>query len=428
MNLDARFRDRAPGAAELFRFLGGLVALGPRLMGTPGERAARDRLAEDLRDAGLATREHAFTVDLYRRGTTEAVLETLDGPRPLEALAVECSPPTGGEETLELVSVGKGRVADVEAVLDALEGRAAFSLEPSSGGFLRAARAGCRCWFEACSPKHDAIRMAFMPPGRAGVSTPKVKLKASSAAAVQQAFAGRRPPAVRVRVEGETGHARSGNLEAVLPGRTALAPILVGAHLDTFSLSPGAIDNGTGLAAACLLARTFAALGPLRRELRFLLFTGEEDDRRGSKEYVRSQMPPRPGLYFNFDVPLGGPLLLHVMAGEQDDLGFWERLGASLGDPFRFQRNMRRSSDHYSFYRAGVPCLMMRATPETEQEDPAHIIHTVLDTLDRVDLPALARSVNLSGRILLALAESETLPFAPFEPLPDLPELYPDPG
>lgn len=66
------------------------------------------------------------------------------------------------------------------------------------------------------------------------------------------------------------------NIEVVLPGETDPDDaIVVGAHYDTVSGSPGANDNGTGVAALLELAGRFARR-PLRRTLRFVAFVNEE--------------------------------------------------------------------------------------------------------------------------------------------------------
>lgn len=66
------------------------------------------------------------------------------------------------------------------------------------------------------------------------------------------------------------------NLEASRTGRTWPDQILlIGAHYDTVRGSPGANDNGSGIAALIEMARWFAELGP-GRTVRFVAFTNEE--------------------------------------------------------------------------------------------------------------------------------------------------------
>ena len=82
--------------------------------------------------------------------------------------------------------------------------------------------------------------------------------------------AGLHPRRDSYEVRGQPCH----NLEAEIPG--ALPEIiLIGAHYDSVSGSPGANDNGTGVAAMLALARRFAA-GQPKHTLRFVAFVNEE--------------------------------------------------------------------------------------------------------------------------------------------------------
>jgi len=69
---------------------------------------------------------------------------------------------------------------------------------------------------------------------------------------------------------GQTCH----NIEAEIPGAHPEI-ILVGAHYDSVFGSPGANDNGTGVAATLALARKFASAKP-KHTLRFVAFVNEE--------------------------------------------------------------------------------------------------------------------------------------------------------
>jgi len=82
--------------------------------------------------------------------------------------------------------------------------------------------------------------------------------------------AGLHPRRDSYEVRGQPCH----NLEAGISG--ALPEIiLIGAHYDSVSGSPGANDNGTGVAAMLALARRFAA-GQPKHTLRFVAFVNEE--------------------------------------------------------------------------------------------------------------------------------------------------------
>lgn len=76
------------------------------------------------------------------------------------------------------------------------------------------------------------------------------------------------------------------NVVAEIPG-TALPHevVVLGAHLDSFPGTVGSSDNAAGCAVILEALRWFRS-NPPERTVRFVWFTGEELDRRGSKEFV----------------------------------------------------------------------------------------------------------------------------------------------
>ena len=66
--------------------------------------------------------------------------------------------------------------------------------------------------------------------------------------------------------------------------------VVVGAHLDSWDLATGTMDNGTGSCVVLETARTLAKLAKAgqrpKRTIRFALFTGEEQGLYGSKQYA----------------------------------------------------------------------------------------------------------------------------------------------
>lgn len=78
------------------------------------------------------------------------------------------------------------------------------------------------------------------------------------------------------RMEYEVGDLTVANLEVEISGSGAKDEIVVvGAHYDTVLDSPGANDNGSGVAAVLELARRFSGSSP-QRMLRFVFFVNEE--------------------------------------------------------------------------------------------------------------------------------------------------------
>ncbi len=94
------------------------------------------------------------------------------------------------------------------------------------------------------------------------------------------------------RQEYQVGERKVRNLIAELPGSSLRDEIIVvGAHYDTVPGSPGANDNGTGVAAMIALAQAFAG-DPQERTIRFIAFVNEEPpyfhtEQMGSFAYAR---------------------------------------------------------------------------------------------------------------------------------------------
>jgi len=77
------------------------------------------------------------------------------------------------------------------------------------------------------------------------------------------------------------------NIEATLPGRGSHGGIIiVCAHYDSVLVSPGADDDGSGVSAVLTIAEIMSR-HTFNSTIRFVLFSGEEQGRFGSREYAR---------------------------------------------------------------------------------------------------------------------------------------------
>src|SRR5271156_1442101 len=87
-----------------------------------------------------------------------------------------------------------------------------------------------------------------------------------------------------------TGPVESENVVAEIRGREKPNEfVLLGAHLDSWELGTGALDNGCNAAMVIDAARVIHASGTIpRRSIRFALFTGEEQGMLGSAAYARA--------------------------------------------------------------------------------------------------------------------------------------------
>src|SRR5690606_4484560 len=95
--------------------------------------------------------------------------------------------------------------------------------------------------------------------------------------AVKEEWTNRRLSA-QILMHNKTGKFGARNVIARIEGsELPHETIVVGGHLDSWDLSPGAVDNGLGSFSVIDMARTFAALGlQPKRSVEFVLFMGEE--------------------------------------------------------------------------------------------------------------------------------------------------------
>ena len=191
------------------------------------------------------------------------------------------------------------------------------------------------------------------------------------------------------------------NVVATPDGFDPAAPhLVVGAHLDTVPQAPGAEDNASGVGVV-LAAAAAAAEGRTRLPVVWVAFGAEEprgptddDHHYGSRAYVAGMAPAERrslrGMVSLDRVGVGGS----VPVGSADDS---DPVQQSLLDAARRARvpaygdRFQRSSDHWSFVRAGLPGARLGSTSYAAYHSPA-------------DRPAVVDRAQLerTGRLLLA--------------------------
>ncbi|MGD9850769.1 MAG: M28 family peptidase [Nitrospirales bacterium] len=212
--------------------------------------------------------------------------------------------------------------------------------------------------------------------------------------------------------------------------------LLIGAHYDSVKGSPGANDNGTGVAAVLALARIFSQVQP-SRTLRFVTFVNEEPPyfqtpEMGSWVYARRSRErgehikvmlsletigyysEQPGSQ-QYPAPLG---LLYPSTG--NFIGFVSNikngdLVRKVVGSFRGQAAFPSEgtamwgglpgigwSDHWAFWEAGFPGIMV--TDTALFRDPFY--HTAKDTPDHIQYKPFTRVVSGLQRVILDLANT----------------------
>lgn len=210
----------------------------------------------------------------------------------------------------------------------------------------------------------------------------------------------------------------SANVIAEIRGRERPEEIvLIGAHLDSWDVGTGAIDDGAGCAIVMETMRLLNKHGLVpRRTIRAVLFTNEENGLSGGRDYAERHRDELDRHVAAIESDSGGatPLGFGVSAGPGGAEAVAEitRHLARIGADGVVPRG--GGADISPMKRYGVPQIGLR-------QDPTHYFdyhHTVADTLDKVDRGDLDRNVAAMALLAYMLAERE-------EPLPRLPVAEP---
>lgn len=212
----------------------------------------------------------------------------------------------------------------------------------------------------------------------------------------------------RGRFEAIPGHPRLRNVTGVIPGRAPA--IVVGAHYDTEATVPGHVganDGAAGTAAVVELARAVRRLprDPDAREIRFVLFDGEEEPK-GSTDFLRDGLRGSRAYVDRHGDEVGELILLDYIA-EREGLRFpreagsdprlWSQLRAAaraVGVGALFPRAVAGQiiDDHYPFTEAGIPAIDVIDFDYPQRD-------SVDDDLDAVS----AASLDATGEAVLEL-------------------------
>ena len=180
--------------------------------------------------------------------------------------------------------------------------------------------------------------------------------------------------------------------------------VIVGAHLDSWELGTGALDNGCNAALVIDALRAIKASEVLpRRTIRFILFSGEEQGLLGSRAYAthhRAELDKAAGVII-YDSGSGKTTGFSV-GGRSELAPFTKQLLAPLAQfgVNDVETNMEWGTDHFDFMLEGVPTFV------AEQQEANYLVnyHAVSDTYDKVDFEQLKKHVAEVALLALELA------------------------
>jgi hypothetical protein len=197
----------------------------------------------------------------------------------------------------------------------------------------------------------------------------------------------------------------SSNVVAEIRGREKPDEVVVlAAHLDSWDVGQGAQDDGSGVAMVMESLATIRRLGLTpRRTLRAILFTGEEEGRRGAKQYAADHRAELGKIVaaFECDAGIGAPLGFVT-----DGVPAWSaeaRAFAGLLNPIGAGAIIPAfpGEDIDELKGGGVPRLGLAV-------DLSHyfdVHHSAADTLDKIDPANLSRGVAALATMAYVVAD-----------------------
>ena len=213
---------------------------------------------------------------------------------------------------------------------------------------------------------------------------------------------------MKIKMKNKTGMTYANNIVAEIIGTEKPDEVvIVGAHLDSWELGQGTIDNGVGSVSLLETARVLSFLDAKpKRTIRFILFMGEEFGLYGSKAYVKehSSMLENIVMMLNMDM-VGDPYSFNSY-GHEEALPFLKKLAADLQgfglSPDKVTNKAGLHSDHQSFTLAGVPAMNLRATLD---ESMWRYYHSAGDTFDKASETYLNNAASVAATTLLRIAD-----------------------
>lgn len=419
--------DAALADGWAYDFLRALSSeVGARLAGTPAMARALDFAEAQLKALSLENvHREMFPMTAWLRGTESA--EIVD-PAPqnlvIAGLGGSVATPNSGltapvalfTHYADLLAALPGSLSGKIAVVTermprTVDGTGYRSLNPMRrAGPSEAAKRGALAYLLR-SLGTESHRLAHAGALDYAPDAPRIPAAALSAPDAEQLerLAARGPVRLKLllrpRIEPK---AHSGNLVAEIKGRERPEEIvLIGAHLDSWDLGTGAVDDGIGLAIVTGAARLIQRL-PVhpKRTLRLVLFGAEEMDFSGAA-YAAAHATDAPHIVLAAESDFGiGPVERAALPPDALKTDFGRALhralrhiGVALDDvPAPYG-----GSDVTPLHKLGVPVALLRQNGLTYFD----VHHTADDTFDKVDPDALRQCVAAWAAFAYLAADSD---------------------
>ncbi|MDX2194041.1 MAG: M28 family peptidase [Gemmatimonadales bacterium] len=398
--------------------------IGGRATGSPANVRSVEWALAKFRAAGVMVRKEAFTMpDLWLERSAAATVRGSGVEFAPRIAAMPWSAKTGSSGvTAPLVDAGRGTEADLARL--GTSARGAFLLvetdelrdidglfkeyNESVGIEARANAAGAAGVVYQGSRPGNQLYRHNVNIGLANTK-PMVVMERDGASRAQRLLRRGLALQLTVRLDLQTGGPyESWNVIGELRGREKPDEVvLLGAHLDSWDLGTGVLDNGANVVMLIDLARQMQALGlQPKRTIRFALFNGEEQEMEGSWGYVKRHRDAldRHVLTSSFDIGCGR-LTGMFTGGRPEVQRAVERALAPVAGlgPFTHPDVPIVGTDNYDFMLEGVPNVVGNHEPDVYGPN----YHARSDELARCDLQKLRTNAQIVAALAWGFANDD---------------------
>jgi hypothetical protein len=389
--------------------------IGGRATGSEANLAAVEWALARFRDAGVDARKEGFQMPaLWLERSAHATIRGTRVFSPRIAAAPFSAPTPAGGLTAPLVDGGHGSPEDFARLGVGARGAWVMietePLEDLDGLFReyaatadleqRTAAAGLAgIVYQSSRPNNVLARHNAW--GGPGNRLPIVMMERDGAARALRLLRAGRPLTLTVTLDLRTGGPYE-SFNVIGEIRGASKPdevVVVGAHLDSWDLGDGALDNGANVSMLIDIARQIRRLG-LRpaRTIRFVLWNGEEQILIGSWRYTQAHRAELDRHVMASSYDIGTGRITGFFTGGQPEIAAatTQALAPVTGlGPFTQIDVPIVGTDNFDFMMEGVATLV--ANQESANYGPNY--HARSDTYDKADLDQLRLNAAIAATV-----------------------------
>lgn len=389
--------------------------IGPRFAGTSGYRRAAEFMLGTFNQYKLENTElEAFKFASWQRGEPGELTMKEPFTRSFPCYTLPYSPSTDpcGVEA-EILDIGTGSEKEISASCKEIKGRIVMTTAKAGHRTVicgKCAELGAVGFLLASSTEGMLLPTGTVANGEES-AIPAAGIAYESATQLRRLI-GKRPIVMQLRTDAAIAQDTTWNVLGELTGTEFPDELVImGGHLDSHDIGPGAFDNAAGAVAVMEAARLLAKHRKhLKRTVRFIGFAAEEIGLLGSHHHAKrhSARLRKARFMLNADCPsMGRPkgLVFHECPKAK---AYVDTLALQMETPVAFHSRFHRHSDHYPFILKGLPTAGMSGGPFGPSIQ--HFVHMSADTADKISLVDLREGAAFAAQILLRAANDENWP------------------